>query len=266
MADRKFEKSKSRKMKKVISNMFSRVGKRLLLILLVTGTLLSSCGDDDGDPVIFVISEDDAAEFVAVVLSVNTYGFSANAIRFSEDVANSLLCGTQLEDSGTISDTSIDGTITYSYNFNESYSYLCDANGGTVQYSFIADQELSTLRSDVDSDISGIWTLGNIDNSESSYSLSGVYNRSSDRDSKTDELPSAFIMTGLEFEALSIDKSNGYLVGGTANFELSGSQIGTEGQLFQGVINFSNPEATQVVFTDGNTYVLNLLTGEIQKL
>lgn len=252
------------KMKKKFSNLTSEVSRYLLLISMAASVFLTSCSDDE-EPVVFVISEDDAAEFVAVVLSVNTYGFAANAIRFSEEVSSSLSCGAQLEDSGTISDTSVDGTITYSYNFNESYSYVCDANGGTVQYSFIADQELSTLRSDVDSDISGIWTLGNIDNAGSSYSLSGIYSRSSDRDSKTDELPSAFIITGLEFQGLAIDKSSGYLVGGTAGFELSGSQIGTAGQAFEGVINFSDPEATQVVFTDVSTYVLNLLTGEIQK-
>lgn len=251
-------------MKKKFSDIISGVGRYFMLVPIAAGVSLTSCSDDE-EPVVFVISEDDAAEFVAVVLSVNTYGFAANAIRLSEDVSNSLSCGTQLGDSGLISDTSIDGTVTYSYNFNESYSYVCDANGGTVQYSFVADQELSTLRSDVDSDISGIWTLGNIDNSESSYSLAGIYKRSSDRDSKTDELPSAFIMTDLEFQGIAVDKSSGYLVGGTADFILTGNQIGTTGQTFEGVIDFSDPEATLVIFTDGSTYVLNLLTGEIQK-
>lgn len=250
-------------MKKAFSTQFSRLGKHIFYALFLTTWVLSSCSEED-DPVVFVISEDDAAEFVAVVLSVNTYGFSANAIRFSEDIANDLLCGSQANDAGSISETSADGTITYNYHFNEAYAYVCTSEGGTVQYSFTADQELSTLRSDVDSDISGIWTLGNIDDATTDYSLSGVYNRSSQRDSKTDELPSAFIETALEFEGLTIDRSSGYLIGGTANFELSGSQIGASGQTFEGVILFSDPEFTQVMFTDGSTYILNLLTGEIQ--
>ena len=234
---------KQDKMKKKFSNLMSGISKYFLLVSIMASTFLTSCSEEESEePVIFVLSEDDAAEFIAVVLSVNTYGFAANAIRFSEDVSNSISCGAQLGDSGTISDTSMDGTITYNYDFNESYSYICDASGGTVQYSFVADQELSTLRSNVDSNISGIWTLGNIDNAESNYSLVGIYSRSSDRDSKTDELPSALIMTDFEFQGIAIDKSNGYLVGGTAD-----------------------SKATLVVFTDGSTYVLNLLTGEILK-
>ncbi len=252
-------------MKTKFSNAIGRFGKYFFLALIIVSMALTSCSDDE-EPVVFVISEDDAAEFVAVVLSVNTYGFSANAIRFSEDVSNALLCGSQQTDMGTISDTSSDGTINYSYHFDESYGYICNSDGGMVQYSFVADQQLSTLRSDVDSDISGIWSLTNIDNDEPNYTLSGVYSRSSDRDSKTDELPSAFIMTGLEFEGISINKTSGYLVAGNANFELSGRQAGTDGQVFQGIINFVDPEATEVIFTDGSTYVLNLLTGDIQKL
>ena len=239
--------------------------KLMLLALISSAVLFSSCSDDDDEPVVFVVNEEDAAEFVAVVLSVNTYGFSSNAIRFSEEVADNLSCGSQTQDSGTINETSSDGTITYSYDFTEAYTYICDTEGGSVSYSFVAEQQLITLRSDIDSDISGIWTVTDIDNSEPSYNLSGVYERSSDWDSKTDELPAAFITVDLSFTDLKVDKSSGDLVGGTSQFELSGSQTDTDGQMFQGAINFSDPEATEVVFTDGGTYTLNMRTGEINK-
>ena len=240
--------------------------KPILLILISSAFLFSSCNDDDEEPVVFVINEEDAAEFVAVILSVNTYGFSSNAIRFSEDVVDNLSCGSQMQESDIINETSSDGTISYSYDFTETYSYSCDTEGGSVSYSFLAEQQLTTLRSDVDSNIAGIWTVTDIDNSEPSYNLSGIYDRSSDWDSKTDELPPAFIITDLSFTDLKVDKSSGDLVGGSAQFELSGSQIDTDGQMFQGIINFSDPEATEVVFTNGGTYILNMRTGEVNKV
>ncbi|KYG72381.1 hypothetical protein AWN68_11485 [Roseivirga echinicomitans] len=251
-------------MKKSIT---SKLTLKSAIMALIAGIIFfTSCSSDDADePVVFVIDEGDAAEFVAVVLSVNTYGFSANAIHVSEVVADNMTCGSQSQDSEIIKKTSLDGTVTYNYAFDESYTYSCDVPGGSVTYSFLAEQQLSTASSYVDSDISGIWTVSDIDNSEPSYMLSGIYKQNSDRDLTTDELPSAFITTDLYFTDLKIEKETGYLIGGTSQFELAWRQIDSDGQVFQGTINFSDPEATEVIFTDGGTYVLNMLTGEITK-
>jgi len=240
--------------------------KPAIIVLIASAFSFTSCNSDDADePVVFVIDEGDAAEFVAVVLSVNTYGFSANAIHVSEVVADNMECGDQSEDSGIVSESSLDGTVTYNHAFDESYTYSCDAPGGSVTYSFLAEQQLSTASSYVDSEISGIWTVKDIDNSEPTYLLSGTYKQDSDRDLTTDELPSAFITADLDFTDLKIEKETGYLIGGISRFQLAWSQIDSDGQAFNGTINFTDPEATEVIFTDGGTYVLNMLTGEIIK-
>ena len=252
-------------MKKLMTN-FKLTFKRTLIALLSSAVLFSACSDEDDDPVVFVVDEDDAAEVVAVVLSVNTYGFASAAARFSQDVADYLSCGVQEQNAGTIDDTSNDGTVSYNYVYDETYSYSCDTEGGTVNYSFIAEQALTTLRYDTDSDISGIWAVTDIDNSQPSYNLAGVYETHSERDSKTDESPAAFFTVDLNYSDLKVDKSSGDLVGGSSQFKVSGRQIDTEGEDFEGTIYFDDPEATKVEFTDGGTYILNMRTGEINQI
>lgn len=253
-------------MKKLIAKVKEKAMRSLFMVVLATSVVMTGCSDDEEEPVVFVIDEEDAAEVVAVVLSVNTYGFSANVVRFSEEVANDLTCNTLEHDEGTISEASADGNITYSYMFDETYSYACDAQGGTVNYSFEAEQTLTTLRYDSDSDISGNWALTDIDNPAPSYNLTGVHEYASDWDAKTDEQPSAFIDYGMDFTDLKVEKATGDLVGGTSQFELTGRRIDGESETYEGTINFSDPEATEVVFSNGGTYVLNMHTGEINQV
>ncbi|MDN5205588.1 hypothetical protein QQ008_29660 [Fulvivirgaceae bacterium BMA10] len=237
-----------------------------LLVMLLLGISMTACdNDDEPQVVVFQVNEEDAAEIIAVFLSINTYGFSANVDYIAEQVAGTLVCGQTVSDSDSFSDSSADGAINYTYNFTESYTYQCGTNDGMVNYGFVASQSLSTLRADILNDISGNWTLTDIDSNTENHQLSGEYQRSGSWEFKTGEEESFSVNMTIDFNNLLVEKATGYLNGGSAVFGLIGEKSESESSNYSGIVSFNSPEETIVEFNNGGTYILNMKTGDIQK-
>jgi len=207
----------------------------MMIALFAIPFITTSCSDDEPEPVTITI--DDAAELVAFSVADRTYG-AVNNLNF---VANSVLglvdCNESESIFRTVNETSADGEISVTYDISENYSKTCGTEE-IVNYSFNADQMLTSNRLDLDHDLNGSWTVGGVQSGSTELTYNGSYSRSglwtyNLEDNHIDNVTFSSILSNLK-----ADPSDGRITGGTATFMMNGTSTVYDSYSYEGNIEF----------------------------
>lgn len=243
---------------KTIKNNFKVI---TILAITIFSFTFTSCDHND-DAVIIVVSEEQAIEIVATSLAYNTYGMASNVNYVSNEISEALACGEQNTNSGTNNYVSAFGGITSIYQFNESYSKICTPNE-IINYSISAFQDIDAVYFTSQQDIEASFTVTGLEDTAPNELYSGVYQREGNWYSKVYN-DSLDVFYNMNFTDLNINKTTYHIVSGISAFNLNTNYSETsESNTFSGNVIFLNENEVQIDFTNGNSYLLNLETGEI---
>ena len=224
--------------------------------------MATSCDDNDDEVIVVVISEARAAEIVATSLAYNTYGLASNVNYFSEEISNILDCGEMGTNSGTLDYTSIFGNVTSTFEFIEDFSKSCDPVE-MVSYNVTAFQDIDAVYFTSQQDVEAQFLVTGLETGTTNELYTGSYQREGDWHSKTfnDSLGVTYVM---QFNDLSVDKDTFLIISGTSGFTLNVDYSETTASSsFSGTVTFINEDEARIDFNNGDSYLLNLETGEI---
>lgn len=148
----------------------------MMIALFTIPLITTSCSDDD-EPEPVTITIDDAAELVAFSVANRTYGAVNNLNYVANSVLGLVACNESESISRTVNDVSADDEISVTYDISENYSKTCGTEE-IVNYSFNADQMLTSERLDLDQDLNGSWTVGGVESGSTELTYNGSYSRS----------------------------------------------------------------------------------------
>ncbi|MEO1435625.1 MAG: hypothetical protein AAFV80_08830 [Bacteroidota bacterium] len=244
-----------------IPNFLKRPIAGLLLFLGMT-IGFSSCSDDDD---LIVITIDDAAELVAYSLANQTYGVVNDLNYVADEVLTRVDCGQSETNTWSFAETGPGGEISVTSDISESYSKNCDGEE-TIQYTYNADQVLTSVRFDQVLDIDGDWSVQGVQNGSTELIYNGPYNRNgtvtynlSKGHTETVDYLSTLIN-------LRYDTNAGRITAGVSTFAIEGTSTEHDGYSYAGDVAFNGADLAIITFSSGEQYELNLETGDITKL
>lgn len=229
------------------------------LFLFGTMLLTTSCEEDNNT---LVITVDDAAELVAFSMANRTYGAVNDLNYVAEAVIDLINCGESETNNRTLSEDGPAENISVTSEFTESYSRACEGEE-IITYNFTADQLLTSVRFDLDQQITGDWTVAGVQENAVQYTYNGPYSRNGSwtynlKENHTDE-----VIYSTNFIEVTYDPSSERITGGTATFTLDGTSTVHEPYSYSGDVAFSGSDLALITFATGEQYELNLETGDI---
>lgn len=241
-----------------------KFNKWLMIALVATTFLSTSCDNDDEDDTV-VITVDDAAELVAFSLANRTYGLVHTLNNVAEEVLDLVDCNESQSSSDSVSDSSSDGEVSVTYELTEDYSKDCEGEE-TVNYGFSIQQVLSSVRFDYDIEIIGTWTIAGVQDGSTEITYNGPYDRSglytyNLQDDHTDDVSYNSTMNDVTY---SPDLER--ITGGTSTFSMEGTSTVYEPYAYGGTVEFQGSDISIITFDTGEQYELNLETGEVTEL
>ena len=240
----------------------SNFNKLTLIVIAFLGLTFTACDTNDDDTIVIIVSEERAAEIVATSLAYNTYGIASNVNYVSTQIANNLNCEEQASNSGTLHYSSIFGNVTSIYQFDENYAKSC-IPVEQISYNITALQNTDAVYFTSQEDVEASFIVTGLEDTTTHEVYSGSYRRDGNWFSKVyqDSLNTVYSMS---FTGLNVDKSTSYITSGTSTFTLSAAYSESDTvNSFNGTVTFLNEDEAQIDFTNGNSYLLNLETGEI---
>lgn len=224
----------------------------------------TSCSDDD-EPQAIVITIDDAAELVAFSIANRTYGAVNNLNYVANNILSLVGCNESESNTRTVTETSVDGEISVTYDISENYSKTCDSFE-TVNYNFNADQVLTSARLDLDQDLDGSWSVGGVQAGSTELTYNGTYSRGglwtyNLEDNHADNVTFSSVLNNL-----TADPTDGRITGGTATFQMNGSSTVHASYSYEGDIIFQGSDISIINFQTGEQFQLNLETGELTRI
>jgi hypothetical protein len=236
----------------------------MMIALFAIPFITISCSDDD-EPEPVTITIDDAAELVALSIANRTYGVVNDLNYVANNVLELVDCNESESTSRTANETSSDGEITVTYDISENYSKTCGTEE-IVNYSFNADQLLTSNRLDLEHDLNGSWAVGGIESGSTELTYNGSYSRSglwtyNLEDNHIDNVTFSSILSNLK-----ADPSDGRITGGIATFMMNGTSAVYDSYSYEGNIEFQGSDISIITFQTGEQYELNLETGTVTRI
>jgi len=222
----------------------------------------TSCNKDEE---ITLVTVDDAAELVAFSIANRTYG-AVNDLNY---VANNVLvavgCNESESNARKVTETSIDGEISVTYDISENYAKSCNGEE-MITYSFNADQELTSVRLNLDQNITGTWSVAGVENSSTELTYNGDYNRTGLWTYNLDDNHTDNVTFSSVLQEIKANPDNGQITSGTANFQINGTSTSDDAYSYSGSIEFQGNDISIITFQTGEQYELNLETGEVTRI
>ncbi len=251
-----------------------------ILPLVVMITFMSCEKEKDSD--VNAISEDEAADIVAMALAENSSGAvlvvetttettdkAINEESLSSESgltlksASTSACG--FSHDTTFSIQNMNGTvITFDYSFSYSYSLTCNQysipESMGISYSYNGNFDAPRLGSN--SSGNGSLTISGLELSAANYTFEGSYRQEGSSESKVRNQYTTSNSLEINFMAMVINKNTYKIEGGTASASLEGTVPQKGSFSFSCAITF-NGDDTATVIINGNSYLIDLEDGEI---
>ncbi len=243
---------------------------KILFFFLLTGLIITGCKKDDN-----LLSEEEIAEEVAddiaALIGSGNSGLSAEIADVAEiaeenlpDTSKTIKSDTLYVVDTTIVRTNPSGTvITYNYTYQMQYGYLFDGvkltgffYEGDADGSFDAPRIASSTSSVSD------WLFENFEIGSSYYILNGTSSITSSTESKVRNKVKIKSNSQITVSNVKIDKSTLQILEGSLNLNISGTVDDQDFSYNVTVIYSGNGKAELTI--NGNTYIINLSTGEIE--
>ncbi len=224
--------------------------------------LLTSCSEEV-EPTTITI--DDAAELVAYSLANRTYGAVSDLTYVADEILTLIDCNESESNDRSASESSFDGEISVTYDYSENYARTCDGSE-VLNYSFVATQNLTSIRFDFDQTINGIWSIDGVEEGSTILTYNGPYTRSglwtfNLRDDHTDNVVYTSSLLDLTYD-LDLDR----ITGGESTFTLEGTSTVYEDYTYGGEVVFQGSDLAIITFDTGEQYELDLESGDITEI
>ncbi|MCB9188496.1 MAG: hypothetical protein H6600_04790 [Flavobacteriales bacterium] len=233
--------------------------KRTISVMMIAFIFaVSSCKKEDEQEK--TVSEEETSEVVAKSMESSNSGL-IEQIEESVQMANVALqnpiCALQYD--STIQKTYTSTSRTLDYTFNWGYQVNCSNNvPSDVTFSYNSSGNYSSLRMDADDEATGSIVLTQLLSSQSSYMANINYERIGNQESNfgnNSTFSSTLTITGSNIE---VDKTSYEILGGSANFTISGSRDNGTNYSFSGMIQFLGGGSATVSFNNGNQYTISI--------
>lgn len=229
---------------------------RMMACLIVASFLVLSCNKDNNSSASSEpISDDDVSTSITEAVVPSSGGMVAQTNEAVVIVNTSSLdmnCGdtkdTAISFSGSTGDS-----VSYSYNLNVTSTLNC--NNGIPQsfyMSFDGSNSYTSPRISSTDSASGSWNVTGIQASSSSYVFNETYKRSGTQASKIRYDRSISSTISITTSDLTLNKSTGKIVSGTATVSYSGT-AGSNSLSRGGTLTFLGSDEAKLVLDDGNS-------------
>lgn len=246
--------------------------KTLKTSLILLSLLIAAACNDDNESTSATISNEEAAEMVAISLAEDASGMTVvvsdaanTADDAMEEVSGGRTASCGYSKNISLSKTNPSGTlITYSYDYDYNYLMVCDSEEvpmsltSNVTYSgeFDAPRLASQQSGTSDLSVTGL-------DSTSIYVVNGSYTSTGAFQSKVGNKNSHTSSIEILIDEVTVDKDNKEIVSGTATVTIQGEVPGKGGFSFNGTIVF-NGKGNATVTIEGETYTIDLESGEVE--
>lgn len=242
-----------------------RKGIHFILAVVLLSSPFTACKDDKDDDVL-IVTVDDAAEFVAASLALNTYGAVSNMNYVSEQILDLVNCNETDSETRTGTETSSNGNVTVNYTISESYSLTCLNGLESISYNFTSDQNTTSESLDTEHNIVGQWVISGAEAASSVLSYNGGYSRGgvwtyTDEDNHVDNTTTSFVFTNVK-----ANKDDEIIFEGTSTFTMTGTSTIYEPYTYEGEVVFMANNICIMTFSTGEQYEVDLNTGEVTPL
>ena len=244
---------------------------KILFFFLLTGLIISGCKKDNNDAMSEEEIAEEVADDIAALIGSGNSGLSAEIADVAEIAEENLPDTSKIVKSDTlyVVDTTIVRTnpsgavITYNYTYQMQYGYLFD--GGKLTgffYDGEADGNFDAPRIASSSNSVSDWLLGNFEIGSSYYILNGTSSITSSTESKVRNKVKIKSNSQITVSNVKIDKSTFQILEGSLNLNISGTVDDQDFSYNVTIIYYGNGKAELTI--NGNTYIINISTGEIE--
>lgn len=235
----------------------------LLLALFAISFSSTSCSKDEEE--ITFVTVDDAAELVAFSIANRTYGAVNDLNYVANNVLATIDCNESESASRKVTESSADGEISVIYDISENFAKSC-AGEEMVTYTFNANQDLSSVRLNLDQDITGTWSVAGVQNNSTSLTYNGEYNRTGLWTYNLEDNHSDNVTFNSLLQNINANPDNGQITSGAASFQMSGTSTIHDAYSYKGNIEFQGNNISIITFETGERYELNLETGTVERI
>jgi hypothetical protein len=244
-------------------------------ISLVALFLLAVVSCDDESNSATVMSNDEAADQIALSLSESSSGLTVTVdetVSVTETAveanagARTTACG--YSENFNFSTSNPQGSlITFSYTFAYSYALSCgtDSLPASMQTLVTYSGEFDAPRLASAHTGDGVLTVTALDNTSTAYSIDGSYSRDGSFESKVNNLSAGSNTLVMAIDDLVVNKTTKRIESGSASITLTGTVTGKGDYSFTASIIF-NGDGTATATLNGDIYSVDLSTGIVTKL
>lgn len=244
---------------------------KILFFFLLTGLIITGCKKDDDNSLSEEALADEVADEIAGLLGSGNSGLTAEFADVAEiaeenlpDTSNTMKSDTLSVVDTTIVRTNPPGTvITYNYTYQMQYGYLFD--GGKLTgffYDGDADGNFDAPRIASSTSSVNDWLLENFEIGTSYYILNGTTSITSSTESKVRNKVKIKSNSQITVSNVKIDKSTLQILEGSLNLNITGT-VDDQNFSYNVTIVFKGDGKAELTI-NGNTYIINLSTGEIE--
>ena len=232
-----------------------RPGKLFAFTVLITAVSFSACKKDSTTAATTTVTEADAADAVTEAVTPASAGMvtqSATAVVIVND--NSLACGTATD--STISGQNISGAaVTYNYLLAWNSLMTCTDNiPSSYTFNFTGKSNYDAPRISSADSTQASFSITGIEPGTTQYVFNASYIRNGSEVSKVREQRSFSSKITITSSNLTLDKTTGAILSGTATATISGAASGGANFSFSGTITFLGNQAATLVFASGTPY------------
>lgn len=242
---------------------------RFIPILLTAAMIVIGCDDDIETTE--TVTSDEAADMAASALAVSSAGLvltvenstSVTDLAVDESTGGRIAACGYSKDSVFTKSNAPGSVITYTYSFEYSYSLSCSVDEpSSLTAGMYSSGEFDGTRLASANTSTADLVVAALDDTQTTYSVNGVYSREGSFQSKVRNLNSGTNTVTFTVDEIRVDKTTKEILSGTADLTITGTVTGKGTFVFDATITFNgNNIATLVI--NGTSYSVNLLTGDL---
>lgn len=242
--------------------MKTNVKTSVLALFIVTS--LVSCKKEDPkpeEPTPVTITEDDAADLVAIALGTGTYGLTSSA---SESAQKANFAYNQLVpclynlDTSIVKTSPIGSAISYNYNLNYGYQMYCT---NAIPQNFVCTMsssgDLDQIRMSASSTATATLTFTGLAPGATEYTLNGTYTREGSATSKIRAKNSFTYTLTINVNDFTINKTSYAIEGGSGTVSLTANTSTGNTFTFNGTLTYLDANTATLV-VGSRTFTINI--------
>ena len=243
-----------KKISKLESKTLLNLSKLMLVVML--GSFLISCSEDEGDSIIEeLVTEEEAAEVIMKSVEAETAGLVVQVEEAASiTVTNLIFCGYEGDTVFSYSNSS-GSVVTYNYSFGWDYALECVGNGqpSAFTFNYTGSGNYDAPRIASNNIIAGGFTVNGLDAGSETFIFNLDYTEEGTQESKIRNKNTFSSISSLSSSNITVDKSTYEIQSGTVAVEIGGDVSGNSFS-YSGTLTFNGNRSATLVLNSGTTY------------